>query len=430
MVENQSHIPKGWIEVTQMGKFCKVVNGLSGKTKDDFGTGKPYIPYVNVLNNSKIDITELDYVKVKEGEKQNSLQYGDLVFTTSSETIKEVGMTSVFLEKEGVYYLNSFCFILRLNSDDWLIPEFSQYLFRAESTRHSISLLGQGSTRYNLSKTRLLKELKFIIPSDTNEQAEIANNLSKVDTAIDQTEQLIAKYTRIKVGLMQDLLTKGIDENGNIRSEETHEFKDSPLGKIPKDWGFKPLGEIADFKSGYAFRYDQLTEFGIKIVRISNLHKPDFPYWHYDGPIKENWIAENGDILFTWAGVATSIDCIKYQGEKVLLNQHIYNFKFDNDLIKELTYRYLLFFLPKLRLEIEGGAGQLHLTKDKIKSIAIPDINPREMDLIIEKLMQMDSVIEDIESSLVKLQSMKTGLMQDLLSGKIRVKHNLKSTAL
>lgn len=68
--------------------------------------------------------------------------------------------------------------------------------------------------------------------------------LSTVDQAIEQTEELIAKQQRIKTGLMQDLLTRGIDEDGNLRSEETHEFKDSPLGRIPVEWEVEKLEEL------------------------------------------------------------------------------------------------------------------------------------------------------------------------------------------
>ena len=77
---------------------------------------------------------------------------------------------------------------------------------------------------------------------EQTEQSKIAEILSTVDQAIDQTEALIAKQQRIKTGLMQDLLTRGIDENGNLRSEETHEFKDSPLGRIPVEWEVKTIG--------------------------------------------------------------------------------------------------------------------------------------------------------------------------------------------
>jgi type I restriction enzyme, S subunit len=271
-----------------------------------------------------------------------------------------------------------------------------------------------------------MSKIILTIPKFKNEQTQIAKVLYKVDESILNIKKLIAKYSRIKTGLMQDLLSQGIDENGMVRSENTHEFKNSLIGRIPKGWNLKTLGQIADFKSGYAFKYAQLTEFGIKIIRISNLHKSNFPFWRYQGNINENWIAVDGDILFTWAGVATSIDCIKYKGEKALLNQHIYNFKFKNDTIKEFTYRYLLYFLPKLRLEIEGGAGQLHLTKDKIKAILIPELDDSEMKLINKKLLKIDYAIIDMEKELKKQRSLKAGLMQDLLTGKVSVSHLLK----
>ena len=246
--ENQ--LPEGWILITKLENFGRVLNGLSGKTKEDFGEGEPYIPYVNVFKNDAIDIFELDYVKVSRREKQNELKYGDIIFTTSSETVEEVGMTSVFLAKKGKYYLNSFCFIFRLSDFNWLLPEYARFVFRSETVRRDISLLGQGSTRYNLSKTRLLKELKFCLPQSLTEQRQIAAILTKIDEAIAQTEALIAKYNRLKTGIMQDLLSRGIDEQGCIRSEATHAFKDSPLGRIPVEWECVTIGDIADLKSG------------------------------------------------------------------------------------------------------------------------------------------------------------------------------------
>ena len=84
-----------------------------------------------------------------------------------------------------------------------------------------------------------------IVPTSKPEQTKIAEILSTVDRAIEQTEALIAKQQRIKTGLMQDLLTRGIDEHGNLRSEQTHKFKDSPLGRIPVEWDAKELGTVA-----------------------------------------------------------------------------------------------------------------------------------------------------------------------------------------
>jgi len=90
---------------------------------------------------------------------------------------------------------------------------------------------------------RHLSNIDILLPSPI-EQEKIAEGLSTVDRSSAQTEALITKQQRIKTGLMQDLLIKGIDEAGNIRSEETHEFKDSPLGRIPVEWEVEVLDNL------------------------------------------------------------------------------------------------------------------------------------------------------------------------------------------
>src|SRR5690606_29055719 len=102
-----------WKEI-ELGNLGQTYSGLSGKTKEDFGSGKPYIPYLNIFSNSKINPNALELVEISPTERQNRVQHGDIFFTTSSETIEEVGMTSVLLNDLGEVYLNSFCFGFRL----------------------------------------------------------------------------------------------------------------------------------------------------------------------------------------------------------------------------------------------------------------------------------------------------------------------------
>ena len=85
-------------------------SGLSGKTKSDFGTGVPFIPYMNIFRNSRINVNKLELVNIKQGENQYRAIFGDIFFTTSSETPEEVGMSSVLLDDVEELYLNSFSF--------------------------------------------------------------------------------------------------------------------------------------------------------------------------------------------------------------------------------------------------------------------------------------------------------------------------------
>jgi type I restriction enzyme S subunit len=122
--------------------------------------------------------------------------------------------------------------------------EFEPEYFCYAAKRWEAYLKGQtsGSGIPHVDKEVLGKLEILKLPPD--EQKLVAHILSQLDRAIEQTEALIAKQQRIKTGLMQDLLTKGIDEHGNIRSEATHAFKDSPLGRIPAEWTPSCLGDV------------------------------------------------------------------------------------------------------------------------------------------------------------------------------------------
>ena len=169
---------------------------LTGKTKIDFGSGKPYITYMNVFKNSKIDLSDVDFVEIKSGENQSQVEYGDIIFTGSSETPEEVGMAAVMLEDVNGYYLNSFCFGFRLNDFETLLPEYAQYLMRGEVVRHFMFQHAQGSTRFNLSKTTVKEKLKLLLPR-IDEQKEISEKLSKLNENI--------KHMRVKKDLSKSL---------------------------------------------------------------------------------------------------------------------------------------------------------------------------------------------------------------------------------
>jgi type I restriction enzyme M protein len=332
---------------------------------------------------------------------------GDSIILGRKGTIDRVFFaTGRFWTIDTAYYLSDF----KASVPRWLF-----YFFQTLDLRQMNEATGVPS---------LARETLYRIQVPTpprSEQAKIAEILSTVDRAIEETETLIAKQQRIKTGLMQDLLTRGIDEHGNLRSESTHQFKDSPLGRIPEVWTTSSLGSVAEFRSGYAFKNKELSEFGWRVVRISNLHKPEFPYWHYEGKIRESWIIRDGDVLFSWAGVASSIDCIGYCGPDALMNQHIYNFVFESDNLKKYVYHFLQHYLPKLRTEIEGGAGQLHLTKAKIQAIQVPQPCADEVKRIVAAIQKVDETLTVTQCELSKARSLKAALMQGLLTGKRRV---------
>jgi len=188
------------INLNSLGNFY---SGLSGKNADDFGDGKPFITYLNVFNNNIISDEEFGYVKIDENEKQNAVKYGDALFTISSETPEEVGISAVYLGNEKELYLNSFCLGFRLDNFNTLLPEYLPYLFSSQSFRKFIFPFAQGSTRYNLSRTDLMKR-KFCIP-DIENQRKIATLLSNLSNKLKIEKTLLLSYKQQKSFLLQNM---------------------------------------------------------------------------------------------------------------------------------------------------------------------------------------------------------------------------------
>ena len=155
--------------------------------------------------NPIIDVNELGYVDVLENEKQSKVCYGDIFFTTSSETPEEVGMSSVLLENVDELYLNSFCFGFRLNNFSVLSPIYASHYFRGDTFRNILNRLAQGATRFNLSKNNLLKSILLLPPLE--EQKAIAEILSTQDKEIKLLQKELEEEKQKKKALMQLLLT-------------------------------------------------------------------------------------------------------------------------------------------------------------------------------------------------------------------------------
>lgn len=239
------------------------------------------------------------------------------------------------------------------------------------------------------------------------EQRKIVEILKTVDNAIEKTSRIIEKYKRIKQGLMQDLLTNGIDENGQIRSEETHRFKDSSLGSIPEEWEVLELGEVFKLKSGMTRPCDT-SEFG------------NYPVYGGNGILgytnEKNFNIETiiigrvgeycGSVYIASGGWVT--DNALY----VAVKKRVYN---------NLFLCYLLNYINLNQYSAE--TGQPLMTQSIVYRIQIPLPPLTEQHRIVSILSQIDEAIEKEKRYKEKLERIKQGLMEDLLTGKVRVNH-------
>jgi len=183
------------------------------------------------------------------------------------------------------------------------------YLLLSQNGQSFIRSKISGSAQPGL-KRDFIKSFPVSIPVSTKEQAKIAEIFATIDRAITQTEALIAKHQRIKTGLMQDLLTRGIDEHGQLRDPSTHKFKSTPLGMIPEEWEYEQFGKyISSSAFGPRFPATQYDENGaIANIRTTdmddegNIVSEKLPRANLDLTSYEKHILKSGDILISRSG--------------------------------------------------------------------------------------------------------------------------------
>ena len=285
----------------------------------------------------------------------------------------------------------------------------------------------EGTTRTALRFNQLKN---FIVPlPPLPEQRKIAQILETVDNAIEKTEKIIEKYKRIKQGLMQDLLTKGIDEKGNIRSEKTHKFKDSPLGRIPEEWEVVRLGDISKVKRGASPRpIDDPIFFteegkGRAWVRIEDVVKSN----KYLTETRQ-YLSKLGESKSVKVDVGDFVMSIcATVGKPIIINIpaciHDGFVVFKN--LSHKVDRHFLYYLITFKEKEIAKLGQIgtqgNLNSKIVSDFTIPLPPLSEQKRIAEILTQIDQAIEKEEKYKQKLERLKKGLMEDLLTGKVRV---------
>ncbi len=187
-------------EQRKLGEIGNTFSGLSGKTKEDFGHGQAsFVTYLNVFNNSIGQPNMIE--KVEIDPKQFQVKQGDILFTTSSETPDEVGMACVWPVNLPNLYLNSFCFGFRPKKE--IDINFYAHMLRSPQVRNQITLLAQGISRYNISKTKMM-DIRIWLPSES-EQRRIGRFLGNIDNLITLHQRKLDDLKKLKQGLLQQM---------------------------------------------------------------------------------------------------------------------------------------------------------------------------------------------------------------------------------
>lgn len=312
-------------------------------------------------------------------------------------------------------------FVFKKASDD-LDLSFAKYVVRSEKyikICESVTQVGASVVRRSTSKEGF-KNLGFPVP-DIREQRKIVSILSSVDEVITKTIAIIEQTERVKKGLMQQLLTKGIGHT---------KFKNTVLGMTPEGWEVAALKSIARKVTDGTHQSPKFTEEGIPFLLVSNIVK-GFINWETEKFISnetyleltKNRQVEKGDILYSAVGsygVAVVVDIER----EFSFQRHIAWVK---PLVEKVDSHYLAYVLnsgigKKQADSVAVGNAQKTITLDSLSKFLIPLPSLTEQKEIVDVLWSFDKKLRIENRKLLSLKMIKQGLMQSLLTGKVRVK--------
>ncbi|MCK5784563.1 MAG: restriction endonuclease subunit S [Desulfobacterales bacterium] len=274
----------------------------------------------------------------------------------------------------------------------------------------------------------IMAGIEICLPKSFLEQSQIAEILSTVDRAIEQTQDLIAKQHRIKTGLMQDLLTRGIDEHGNLRSEETHEFKDSPLNRIPVEWEAKKLGQIFGTQLGKMLNQkakdgnNPAYYLGNKNVQWEHIDSTLLEWMDFSKRERKKFSLRKGDILVCEGGEVGRSCVWQNQIQDCFYQKAIHRLRAKENYISELFPKFMQWAINyKFLTNYTSQTSITHLTKEKLDDFWVIVPKHTEQIRIHDAFKAHDLCEYQTSKELKKLKALKTALMQDLLTGRKRV---------
>ena len=281
-----------------------------------------------------------------------------------------------------------------------VIPAFISYYLNSNPGRSRLSLIETGTTMKHLNVGDMLQFLVPLPPTKAEQEA-IAEALSDADALIESLEQLLINKRRVKQGAMQELLT------GRKR-----------LPGFRGEWEVKRLGSVLRFQVGFPFSSAYFNEAGqgIRVVKNRDL-KSDDSVFHYSGKYEEGFMVKDGDVLVGMDG--NFLPCLWAKGA-ALLNQRVGRIVPLGGLDRVFAFYYLIESLKEIE-DATSSTTVKHLSHGDIEDIEKPLPVVEEQTAIATILSDMDAEIAVLGEKLAKARAIKQGMMQELLTGRIRL---------
>ncbi|HDX9502018.1 TPA: restriction endonuclease subunit S [Bacillus thuringiensis] len=299
-----------------------------------------------------------------------------------------------------------------------LEPEFLYYVL--SSNKDKIVALGAGGAQPNISQ-QIIREIEIPFPPQ-EEQQKIVSILTSVDEAIEKAEAIIEQTEKVKKGLMQQLLTKGIGHT---------KFKKTEIGEVPEEWSVLTLGDVTsesafgprfpadkyDLNGNYALlRTTDISEAGeinYRTMPLANLPEDKF----------QKHALERGDLLVTRSGTCGIVCVFEDNNKPVIPGAFLIRFRVNNLALPQFLGIFMMSDLGQNKIQTMASGGvQKNLSGTNLKKLIIPLPTITEQKEIVTTIKVFENKINNEKKSLQQLHVLKKGLMQSLLTGKVRVK--------
>lgn len=380
----------------------------------------------------------LPCISYEMAKKYTSLTDGDLIISDASEDYEGVGK-SIEVTNVGDKFIISGLHTLHLrvkkDKSKEFVVGFKGYVLNQEKVRNNILRIATGIKVYSISKTELKKV--YLPKPPKEEQTAIAAILSKVDEAIFATQNTIKAAEKLKKALMQNLLTGKLKPDGSRRTDDEF-YLDEKFGKVPLGWKIKEVKECFDFYPSASYSRSKLIESGetmyihygdihTKFNRVLDVDNQTIPFIPED--LRKNFeLLKDGDLIVSdasedWVGVGKCIEILNIRERRIIAGLHTIHLRpKSEDFI--LGIKGYIFNIYKVALNIKRlatGIKVYGISKPNIGKVLLPIPTTSEQEKIKERLDFFSYDIEYKTTKIQTLQRLKKSLMQNLLTGKIRV---------
>jgi len=414
-------VPEGWSEA-RLADITQVIT--KGTTPKKYTTkGINFVKVESVSGSATLLPSKFAYIDnvVHESFKRSQLSEGDILFSIAGS----LGRLALVENQHLPANTNQALAIIRLKKGV-INTNFCIQQLKGEQVQSELVKLQTVGAQPNLSLQQI-SDICLKVPP-LPEQQKIAAILTSVDEVIEKTQAQINKLKDLKTGMMQELLTRGVGVDGKPHTE----FKDSPVGRIPKAWEVLPLSKVAKLERGkFSHRPRNDPSFyngDIPFLQTGDIPKKSPYITKYSQTLNEKGLGVSklfpiGTLVITIAATIGEIGILKFDS---CFPDSLVGIKID---MEKADTMYILYVMRHLKDELDLLApqtAQKNINLDILNPFVVPVPPLKEQKQISQALESIDARLNILDEKLTKIQKTKKALMQDLLTGKVRVKIDIE----